>query len=192
MFEETVAKDVAFGPKNLGLDAGETERRVREACAGVGLDYAALADRSIYELSGGQMRRAAIAGVLAMEPRVLVLDEPAAGLDPRGREDILGMIKKLHDERKITVIMVSHRMEDVARMVDRIIVMNRGRVAMDGSPEEIFARGEELREMGLNAPESVLLADALRERGFPIPPGIYMPEQILDAAVQIFGGGSKC
>jgi energy-coupling factor transport system ATP-binding protein len=195
LFDETVAKDIAFGPKNLGLDAEEIDRRVRAACASVRIDYEALADRSIYELSGGQMRRIAIAGVLAMEPEVLVLDEPAAGLDPRGRADILHMIQELHALRAITVIMVSHSMDDVARMVGRIVVMSQGRVVMDGVPAEIFAQGEALRGMGLDVPEAVRLADALRAKGFSIPSGICLMEEVRDAVIahmaQI-GGGKPC
>jgi energy-coupling factor transport system ATP-binding protein len=192
LFEETVAKDIAFGPKNLGLGAEEIARRVRAACEAVDIDYAALADRSIYELSGGQMRRVAIAGVLAMEPTVLVLDEPAAGLDPRGREDILRMIQTLHAQRGITVIMVSHSMDDVARLVDRIVVMNQGRVAMDGAPTEIFARGDELRAMGLDVPEAVRLADALREKGFSIPASACRLEEVGDAIAAALGGDALC
>jgi len=186
LFEETVAKDVAFGPKNLGLDAAEADRRVRAACAAVGVDYESLAERSIYELSGGQMRRVAIAGVLAMEPEVLVLDEPAAGLDPRGRADILHMIQELHALRAITVIMVSHSMEDVARMVNRIVVMSKGSIVMDGAPAEIFARGEELRAMGLDVPEAVRLADALRAKGFDIPAEACQPEEVREAIAAHF------
>ena len=192
LFEETVAKDIAFGPKTLGLDAPEIERRVRAACESVGIHHAELADRSIYELSGGQMRRVAIAGVLAMEPSVLVLDEPAAGLDPRGREDILHMIKRLHAERAITVVMVSHSMEDVARTVNRIVVMDRGRVVMDGLPTEIFSRGEELRDMGLDVPEAVRLADALRERGFVIPQEACRMDEVLEAIAAEMGGDRPC
>ncbi len=192
LFEESVAKDIAFGPKNLGLDAQEIDRRVRAACEAVRIDYGALADRSIYELSGGQMRRVAIAGVLAMEPEVLVLDEPAAGLDPRGREDILTMIQELHAVRAITVIMVSHSMEDVAKLVNRIVVMSKGCVAMDGTPTEIFMRGEELRGMGLDVPEAVRLADALRAKGFPIPLEACRTEEVLEAIQAELGGESPC
>ena len=195
LFEETVAKDIAFGPKNLGLDAEEVDRRVRAACGLVRIDYQTLADRSIYELSGGQMRRIAIAGVLAMEPEVLVLDEPAAGLDPRGRADILHMIQELHALRAITVIMVSHSMEDVARMVNRIVVMNRGRVVMDGVPAEIFTHGEALRGMGLDVPEAVRLADALRAKGFAIPSEACLMEEVRDAVIAHMaqsGGGQPC
>ncbi len=192
LFEETVAKDIAFGPKNLGLDAGEIDRRVRAACGAVGIGYDELAGRSIYELSGGQMRRVAIAGVLAMEPTVLVLDEPAAGLDPRGREDILLMIQRLHAERAITVVMVSHSMEDVARMVNRIVVLSRGRVAMDGMPQEVFMRGEELRAMGLDVPEAVRLADVLRGKGFAIPPEACRMEEVAEAIAAELGGHAPC
>ena len=142
LFEETVEKDIAFGPRNLGLDEAEIDRRVRDAMRKVALDYDALHERSVFELSGGQMRRVAIAGVLAMEPRTLVLDEPCAGLDPRGREEILGLIRDLHREAGTTIVMVSHSMDDVAALAERVIVMNRGEVAMDGAPRDVFACGE--------------------------------------------------
>ena len=142
LFEETVAKDIAFGPKNLGLDEEEIDRRVRTAMRRVALDYDKLSQRSVFELSGGQMRRVAIAGVLAMEPQTLVLDEPCAGLDPKGREEILGLISDLHRESGATIVMVSHSMDDVAALAERVIVMNHGKVAMDGAPREVFSRGE--------------------------------------------------
>ena len=188
LFDETVAKDIAFGPRNLGLSAEEIGKRVRGACAAVGLDYEAMADRSIYELSGGQMRRVAIAGVLAMRPSVLVLDEPTAGLDPRGRQDILNMICGLHDVGGLTVIMVSHSMEDIARLVSRILVMNRGQLVMDGAPVDIFMRGAALRAMGLDVPEAVRLADALRMKGFAIPPEVYRMEDVARAIVGAMEG----
>ena len=152
LFEETVEKDIAFGPKNLGLDEAEIDRRVRDAMRRVALDYDRLHERSVFELSGGQMRRVAIAGVLAMEPQVLVLDEPCAGLDPRGREEILGLIKRLHEEAGTTIVMVSHSMDDVASLAERVIVMNHGELVMDGAPRDVFACGEELRGMGLDVP----------------------------------------
>ena len=155
LFEETVAKDIAFGPKNLGLDEAEIDRRVRTAMRRVALDYDKLSQRSVFELSGGQMRRVAIAGVLAMEPQTLVLDEPCAGLDPKGREEILGLISDLHRESGATIVMVSHSMDDVAALAERVIVMNHGKVAMDGTPREIFSRGEELRAIGLDVPQAV-------------------------------------
>ena len=187
LFEETVEKDIAFGPKNLGLDAEEIARRVKHAMRRVALDYDKLHDRSVFELSGGQMRRVAIAGVPAMEPQVLVLDEPCAGLDPRGREEILGLIKKLHEEMGTTIVMVSHSMDDVASLAERVIVMNHGEVAMDGTPRDVFSCGEELRGMGLDVPQAVQLAQKLRERGFDIPEGVYRVEEIREAILRIAG-----
>ena len=188
LFEETVAKDIAFGPKNLGLDDQEIDHRVRSAMQRVALDYDALAQRSVFELSGGQMRRVAIAGVLAMEPQVLVLDEPCAGLDPRGREEILGLISRLHRESGATIVMVSHSMDDVASLAERVIVMNHGEVAMDGAPRDVFSRGGELRAMGLDVPQAVELADRLRERGFDVPQGVYRIEEIRDYIKSAVGG----
>ena len=191
LFEETVEKDIAFGPKNLGLDENEIARRVKDAMRRVALDYDKLHDRSVFELSGGQMRRVAIAGVLAMEPQVLVLDEPCAGLDPRGREEILGLIKKLHEEAGTTIVMVSHSMDDVASLAERVIVMNHGEVVMDGAPRDVFSCGEELRGMGLDVPQAVQLAAKLRSRGFDIPEGIYRIEEIREAILAIAGKEAK-
>lgn len=191
LFEETVAKDIAFGPKNLGLDEAEIDRRVRTAMRRVALDYDKLAQRSVFELSGGQMRRVAIAGVLAMEPQTLVLDEPCAGLDPRGREEILGLISDLHRESGATIVMVSHSMDDVAALAERVIVMNHGKVAMDGTPREIFSRGEELRAIGLDVPQAVELAQKLREKGFDVPGGIYKIEEVRAAVEAIVGKGGR-
>lgn len=191
LFEETVAKDIAFGPKNLGLDEAEIDRRVRTAMRRVALDYDKLAQRSVFELSGGQMRRVAIAGVLAMEPQTLVLDEPCAGLDPRGREEILGLISDLHRESGATIVMVSHSMDDVAALAERVIVMNHGKAAMDGTPREIFSRGEELRAIGLDVPQAVELAQKLREKGFDVPEGIYKIEEVRAAVEAIVGKGGR-
>ena len=191
LFEETVEKDIAFGPKNLGLDEAEIDRRVRDAMRRVALDYDRLHERSVFELSGGQMRRVAIAGVLAMEPQVLVLDEPCAGLDPRGREEILGLIKRLHEEAGTTIVMVSHSMDDVASLAERVIVMNHGELVMDGAPRDVFACGEELRGMGLDVPQAVQLADKLRERGFDIPEGIYRIEEIKAEIEKIAAKGGR-
>ena len=191
LFEETVEKDIAFGPKNLGLDDAEIDRRVKGAMRKVALDYDALHERSVFELSGGQMRRVAIAGVLAMEPRTLVLDEPCAGLDPRGREEILGLIRDLHRDTGATIVMVSHSMDDVASLAERVIVMNHGRVAMDGTPREVFSRGAELRAIGLDVPQAVLLADKLRERGFDVPQGVYRVEEIKAVIEGIVGKGAR-
>ncbi|MBP3428660.1 MAG: energy-coupling factor transporter ATPase [Clostridia bacterium] len=191
LFEETVEKDIAFGPKNLGLDDKEIDRRVRDAMRRVALDYDTLHERSVFELSGGQMRRVAIAGVLAMEPQVLVLDEPCAGLDPRGREEILSLIRNLHSECGTTIVMVSHSMDDVASLAERVIVMNKGQVFMDGVPRDVFSRGEELRAIGLDVPQAVQLAEKLRARGFAVPEGIYRVEEIKAAIEAIVGKGEK-
>ena len=191
LFEETVEKDIAFGPKNLGLPQEEIGRRVREAMQKVALSYEELAQRSVFELSGGQMRRVAIAGVLAMEPKVLVLDEPCAGLDPRGREEILGLIRRLHEESGTTIVMVSHSMDDVANLAERVIVMEHGRIAMDGTPREIFSKGEALRAMGLDVPQAVELAEALRARGIPVPEGAYLPDEVAQAILSAVGGGQQ-
>ena len=191
LFEETVEKDIAFGPKNLGLDDAEIDRRVKGAMRKVALDYDALHERSVFELSGGQMRRVAIAGVLAMEPRTLVLDEPCAGLDPRGREEILGLIRDLHRDTGATIVMVSHSMDDVASLAERVIVMNHGELVMDGAPRDVFACGEELRGMGLDVPQAVQLADKLRERGFDIPEGIYRIEEIKAEIEKIAAKGGR-
>ena len=191
LFEETGAKDIAFGPKNLGLDEAEIDRRVRTAMRRVALDYDKLSQRSVFELSGGQMRRVAIAGVLAMEPQTLVLDEPCAGLDPKGREEILGLISDLHRESGATIVMVSHSMDDVAALAERVIVMNHGKVAMDGAPREVFSRGEELRAIGLDVPQAVELAQKLREKGFDVPEGIYKIEEVRAAVEAIVGKGGR-
>ena len=191
LFEETVEKDIAFGPKNLGLDDAEISRRVREAMAKVALDYDRLKDRSVFELSGGQMRRVAIAGVLAMEPGTLVLDEPCAGLDPKGREEILGLIRRLHEQAGTTIVMVSHSMDDVASLAERVIVMNRGEVYMDGAPREVFSRGDDLRAIGLDVPQAVELAQRLRERGLPVPEGVYREEELQQAIEAILGKGES-
>ena len=188
LFEETVAADIAFGPKNLGLSPEEVDARVRDACAQVHLDYETFKDRSVFELSGGQMRRAAIAGVLAMQPQTLILDEPCAGLDPRGRDEILGLVRELHQTRGTTVVMVSHSMDDVASLVSRVIVMNRGQIAMDGTPREVFRQGEALRAMGLDVPEAARLAARLREKGFDVPQDAYLHGELLEAVKRIVGG----
>ncbi len=191
LFEETVEKDIAFGPKNLGLAQEEISRRVKDAMRRVALSYDELSQRSVFELSGGQMRRVAIAGVLAMEPKVLVLDEPCAGLDPHGREEILGLIRRLHGESGTTIVMVSHSMDDVANLAERVIVMDHGTVAMDGTPREIFSQGDRLREMGLDVPQAVELAEALRARGIPVPQGTYLPGEVAQAILAFAGKGEE-
>ena len=186
LFEETVAKDIAFGPKNQGLSPEEIDRRVRTAMAHVHLDYDKYAERSPFELSGGQMRRVAIAGVLAMEPKVLILDEPTAGLDPRGRDRILGMIRDLHAEGGVTVIMVSHSMDDVARLATRLVVMSRGQLVATGTPREIFRQREMMERIGLGVPEAAQLCGKLRARGLPLPEDLYTPEELRDALLALW------
>lgn len=161
LFEETVAKDVAFGPKNLGLSEEEIDKRVRRALALVGLDYDELRDVSPFDLSGGMKRRVAIAGVIAMEPKVLILDEPTAGLDPAAHRDILSMIRKIHDEMGLILIFVSHNMGDIAELSDRIIVMSNGSITLEGTPEEVFSHEKELTDMGLGLPPARKLVNEL-------------------------------
>lgn len=172
LFEDTVRRDVAFGPKNMGLKADEVERRVLAAIEAVGLDESVL-DKSPFALSGGQKRRVAIAGVMAMEPEVLILDEPTAGLDPRGRESILQLLRDYHEKRGSTVVLVSHSMEEIARNAQRIIVLSGGGVYMEGTPAEVFARAEELEAVGLDVPQSTKIAAALRRRGMAVDGSIF-------------------
>lgn len=168
LFEETVAKDVAFGPANLGLEPEEIDARVRRSVELVGLDYDEIKNASPFELSGGQKRRVAMAGVLAMEPRVLVLDEPTAGLNPRAHRDILDMVGEIHRREKNTIILVSHNMNDVARLSDRVLVMSGGKLEMNGTPQEIFSREEEVKSMGLALPDSMEILSRLRKAGMRI------------------------
>jgi energy-coupling factor transport system ATP-binding protein len=188
LFEETVLQDIAFGPKNLGLPSEEIDRRVLEAMELVGLDPEAVKDRSPFELSGGQRRRVAIAGVLAMKPKILILDEPTAGLDPKGRDEILNQIKMLHEKENMTIILVSHSMEDIAKLVDRIIVMNKGRIELTGSPAEVFSHAERLKEMGLGVPQVTTLMRALKDRCMDVPDNIYTVQQAKEALLRLFGG----
>ncbi len=190
LFEETVYKDIAFGPATMGLDKAEIDERVRLGARLAGLREEHL-QRSPFELSGGQKRRAAIAGVLAMEPKALILDEPTAGLDPKGRDAMLSVIKKLHEENKdMIIIFVSHSMEEVAGIAERVIVMNEGRVEIDGTAEEVFANAERLRRIGLNAPQMALLADKLRAAGYDLPENIYTVEQAAAAVKKLIGGNT--
>ncbi len=172
LFEMTVYKDVAYGPGNLGLSEDEIDKRVREALETVVLGEE-IYEKSPFELSGGQKRRAAIAGVLAMEPEVLILDEPTAGLDPKGRDEILDAIKLMHEKRKITVILVSHSMEDVAKLVDRIVVLAKGKIAVTGTPKEVFAQTEKLESIGLAAPQISYVFSELIQRGYDVPSDVY-------------------
>ena len=188
LFEETVYKDIAFGPKNMGLKSDEIDRRVRAAAKIVGLTDAQL-QVSPFDLSGGQKRRVAIAGVIAMEPEVLILDEPTAGLDPAGREEILKNIEDYRRSRNATIMMVSHSMDDVARLTDRLLVMNGSHLAMDGTPAEVFNRAEELVEMGLNIPEVTRVFLKLKKMGLPVEP-VYTIDQAIAALTKLKGG--KC
>ena len=186
LFEIDVFTDVCFGPKNLGLPKEEVERRAYEALRLVGLKEKNF-KKSPFELSGGQKRRVAIAGILAMEPDVLVLDEPTAGLDPKGRDDILDQVKRLHEERHITVILVSHSMEDVARYVDRIIVMNKGQVRFDGVPREVFRHYRELEEIGLAAPQVTYLMHDLAAAGWEVDVDATTVEEAANAIYRCLG-----
>ena len=181
LFEETVAKDVAFGPKNLGLSEQEVDERVRYALQEVGLVYDEIAERSPFELSGGQMRRVAIAGVLAMRPKTLILDEPTAGLDPAGRRSILGMIRELHAAGGLTVVMVSHNMDDISSLATRLVVMSRGRMVLTGTPREVFQHRELLSSIGLGIPQAAELAQRLIAEGYPLPADLYTPEEVAQA-----------
>ena len=190
LFEETVYKDIAFGPKNMGLSTEEIDRRVRESAAIVGLTEAQL-QVSPFDLSGGQKRRVAIAGVIAMEPEVLILDEPTAGLDPKGREEILKNIEDYRKTHNATIMMVSHSMDDVARLTDRLLVLNGSSLAMDGTPAEVFARAEELVEMGLNIPQVTRVFLELRAMGLDVEP-VYTIDQAVAALKTIKGGAAEC
>ena len=188
LFEETVYKDIAFGPKNMGLKSEEIDRRVREAAGFVGLTEKQL-QSSPFDLSGGQKRRVAIAGVIAMEPEVLILDEPTAGLDPSGRAEILGNIEAYRRAKNATVMMVSHSMEDVARLTDRLLVLCGSRLAMDGTPGEVFSRAQELVDMGLSIPQVTQVFLRLKQMGLPVEP-VYTIGQAVAALQQLKGGAA--
>ena len=188
LFEETVYKDIAFGPKNMGLKKEEIDRRVREAAGFVGLSEAQL-QMSPFDLSGGQKRRVAIAGVIAMEPEVLILDEPTAGLDPVGREEILANIQAYRKAKNATIMMVSHSMNDVARLTDRLLVLNGSHIAMDGTPAEVFARAWELEEMGLDIPEVTRVFMRLQALGLPVEP-VYTMDQAVQALKKLKEGNA--
>ena len=192
LFEETVAKDIAFGPKNQGLSAEEIDGRVRYAMDCVHLDYDKYAGRSPFELSGGQMRRVAIAGVLAMKPSVLILDEPTAGLDPRGRDKILTMLEELHARESTTILMVSHSMDDMARLASRLIVMSEGKIVAEGTPREIFAREGMMTSIGLDVPDAARLCALLRSKGYDLPADLYRPEELKEQLLRLWKGGSAC
>lgn len=187
LFDETVAKDVGFGPRNLKLEKEDVDRRVRRAIELVGLDYNEVAERSPFELSGGQKRRVAIAGVIAMEPKVLVLDEPIAGLDPQGKKDIMKLIVRLKQTISPTIIMVSHDMDIVAKYATRVAVFDNGKIIYCENPQELFNKGEELKKIGLDTPVAVKLRDALRSKGMAIG-NVITPESLVDEIVKYKGG----
>lgn len=182
LFEETVVKDVAFGPKQVGITGEELEQVVADSIRLTGLDYEEVKERSPFELSGGQKRRVAIAGVLAMKPEILILDEPTAGLDPAAHRDVLDLIRRIHRQEGMTILLVSHNMGDIAELADRVLVMNRSRLVMNGTPAEVFARGEQLREMGLGQPPATEFMERLKER---MPEIDAAPLSIEDAAKEI-------
>ncbi|QIB68456.1 energy-coupling factor transporter ATPase [Aminipila butyrica] len=180
LFEETVKLDVAFGPLNLGLSREEAEARAKEAISLVGLDYEEIGERSPFDLSGGQKRRVAIAGVIAMKPEVLILDEPTAGLDPSSHRELLAVIQRIYREQGGILILVSHNMRDIANLADRVLVMDKGRLAMSGTPREVFARRAELTDMGLSVPPAAEILYQLQERGFPIDPEVLNMEEAVE------------
>ena len=191
LFEDTIYKDIAFGPRNMGLNEEEIDRRVRQAAAYVGLDEALL-HKSPFDLSGGEKRRAAIAGVMAMEPEILILDEPTAGLDPKGREQVLAMIRDYRDSRGTTVVLVTHSMEDVARVADRILVMADGQVAMLDTVEQVFSRAEELEAIGLSVPAVTKILLHLRQYGAAVDTAAYTVEQAVAQLLPLLGGDGSC
>ena len=184
LFEETIEKDIAFGPNNLELSSEEVSRRVKKSMEMVGLDYETYKNVSPFDLSGGQ-KRVAIAGVIAMEPKVLILDEPTAGLDPQGRDDILEQIKLLHEKYKMTIVLVSHSMEDVGKLAQRIVVMNKGKVELLGKPSEVFKEVETLEKIGLAVPQVTYLMRVLRERGFDVSDEIFTVEKGTEAILKV-------
>ena len=188
LFEDTVYKDIAFGPKNMGLSEEEIDRRVKEAAHFVGLEARHM-EKSPFELSGGQKRRVAIAGVIAMSPQVLILDEPTAGLDPKGRDRILGQIREYHEEQKNTILLVSHSMEDVAKYTEKAIVMNKGQIAMFDTVEKVFARSREIEEMGLAVPQVSRVFLSLSAKGWPVPSNVYTTDQAVEAVKSVLKGG---
>ena len=185
LFEETVAKDVAFGPRNLGLSEEEIDARIEEAVEMVGLNYHAIKNVSPFDLSGGQKRRVAIAGVIAMKPEVLILDEPTAGLNPKAHEDILEMVRTIHRNENNIIFLVSHNMNDIARMSDKVLVMDHGKLVMDGTPEEVFSRGEELKAMGLDVPDSMEIVSRLKAKGMDIKGACLTMDEAADKIAEI-------
>lgn len=191
LFEETIERDIAFGPKNLDISDEEVQERVKSSMESVGLDYKTYKDKSPFELSGGLKRRVAIAGVLAMEPKVLILDEPTAGLDPRGRDEILSEIKSIHEKRKMTVILVSHSMEDVAKIAERIVVLDKGKVFLDGEPRDIFREEDKLLGVGLGIPQITSLMRTLKKKGLDINEDAITVEEAKESLKNYLRGASN-
>lgn len=191
LFEETIERDIAFGPKNLDISDEEVQERVKSSMESVGLDYKTYKDKSPFELSGGLKRRVAIAGVLAMEPKVLILDEPTAGLDPRGRDEILSEIKSIHEKRKMTVILVSHSMEDVAKIAERIVVLDKGKVFLDGEPRDIFREEDKLFGVGLGIPQITSLMRTLKKKGLDINEDAITVEEAKESLKKYLRGASN-
>ena len=192
LFEETVEKDIAFGPKNQKLSPEEIESRVSYAMDCVHLDRETVGKKSPFELSGGQMRRVAIAGVLAMKPSILILDEPTAGLDPMGRDSILTMLEELHRREHTTILMVSHSMDDMARLATRLLVFFESKLIVDGTPREVFAKANLLTSAGLDVPEAARLCALLREKGLDLPPDLYRPEELKEHLLRLWKEGAPC
>ena len=192
LFEETVAKDIAFGPKNQGLSAEEINERVHYAMECVHLDYEKYAEKSPFELSGGQMRRVAIAGVLAMRPSVLILDEPTAGLDPKGRDRVLSMLEELHAKERVTTLMVSHSMDDMARLATRLIVMSEGKIVAQGTPREIFSQEDMMTSIGLDVPDVARLCRVLRDKGYDLPADLYQPDELKEHLLRLWKEAQTC
>lgn len=191
LFEETIERDIAFGPRNLNISEEEVQERVKSSMESVGLDYKTYKDKSPFELSGGLKRRVAIAGVLAMEPKVLILDEPTAGLDPRGRDEILSEIKSIHEKRKMTVILVSHSMEDVAKIAERIVVLDKGKVFLDGEPRDIFREEDKLLGVGLGIPQITSLMRTLKKKGLDINEDAITVEEAKESLKNYLRGASN-
>ena len=191
LFEETIEKDIAFGPKNLRLSENEVRERVKSSMEMVELNYEKFKYKSPFDLSGGQKRRVAIAGVIAMKPNVLILDEPTAGLDPRGRDEILTQIRKLHDEYNMTIIIVSHSMEDVANIANTVIVMNNGEIVLKGTPGEVFKQSDLLESIGLGVPQVTYLMKELKKKGFNVSEDAYTIEQAKEELLKLFNINSK-
>lgn len=194
LFEETVEADIAFGPRNLGLTEEEISVRVKEAMEFVNLDYDTYAKRSPFQLSGGQMRRVAIAGIIAMHPKYLVLDEPVAGLDPRSKEELLKRIRKLHEKQGITIVFISHNMEDIANMADKVIIMNQGKILLEGSPEEVFdmSQADDILSAGLLPPKTTIILDELNRGGLKVDTSAYTVEKGVELIYQALKEAGRC